>query len=744
MKIKKSCKSCVICKDTSSNELELGGLKVTKNLCAHYYCLLFCETITQSGDDDQGILGFLPSDIASEVCRTQKQVCIYCKGFGATAGCVNKFCNRKFHLPCGIANNTQQNYNNFTSYCHIHRKSSNIPVRLRKSLTDYKCVICLEYFEADIKLRNILWADCCKAEIILHLNCIRRLALSAGYFTKCPGCNNNSEFLTCIKYWGVFVPERDAAWEIGENAFSELYEVHDTCDVSTCLCPQGRDYATSKGKWRLVLCHLCGSYGTHAGCSQFKNKFVCDVCNIGKSSSSGNNTTTLSNGHPAIRAVNGGKGNIENRRYNTRFISTRRSCVENLGRNNFDDKIINIKERYSCDDILLNNEKDPLDLNDELIVISDDDESDSIKSNNISQNDPLEINMIKVENILIDEASTSITPKTLLPNRSERNVALKSTTKLPYTYENGLLCNVIKSEDKNNIVEESDKPKDNNSIIIIEDSKNKDAISVQDQITYEPPENEDGQHNVDQKVAETELILIKECDNNFADNTLQLEKNTINSLDDIIDLDLYPDKEIDSNNSNLKSNPDSINSLKLHSTSTNMENQSLSSNDSKQEQENILNERKVVIKSTTKLSYLKRKADNNLEEVPSKRPYFESYESQFSQNIVPNTNDEVGKVKKYKPILRRSPVRRSEDINDLIINTVIFGDQHRQNTTNLPLNNSVHDVVEFNKDEKQPLSSSDSKENSLHYKVLLDVEREVEFVHSPKCSVSTENNHHCH
>lgn len=572
---------------------------------------------------------------------------------------------------------------------------------------------------------------------MLHLFLFQQLALSAGYFTKCPGCNNNSEFLTCIKYWGVFVPERDASWEAGENAFSELYEVHDTCDVKTCVCPEGRDYSTIKGKWRLVLCYLCGSYGTHQGCSQFKNKFVCDVCNIEKSSS-GNNTTSLLNGESAV-TINGDKETIENRRYNTRFVSTRRSCVENLGRNNCDDKVINIQEeRYSCDDKLLHNEKDPLDLDDEVIVIDSDDD-DSIKPSSTSQNDPLKTTMTKVENVLNDEASTSMTPKTLLPNRSERNVALKSTTKLPYTYEDSLLQNVIKSEHRNSIIlKESDKPKDSNSIIV-EDSKDEDTFNVQDQIsTCESRKNKDDQHDIDQRVAETELVLIKECENNFSENTSQLEKNTINSLDDIIDLDLYPDKETNSNNSNnLEKDPNLINSLSLHFTSSSIENQSSSSN-SKHKSGNNLNERRVATKSTTKLPCLKRKAGDSLEEVSSKRPYFESHESQFSPNsIVCNANDEVDKVKKFKPILRRSPVRRSEDINALI-NTVIFGDQYRQNTTSLPLNCSADSDIKSSKDEKQPLESSDSKENSLHYKVLLDVEREVEFVHSPKCSVSTE------
>ena len=40
---------------------------------------------------------------------------------------------------------------------------------------------------------------------------------------------------------------RDAAWEVEEGAFHDLYQRHSSCDTSLCLCPIGRDYSENTG-----------------------------------------------------------------------------------------------------------------------------------------------------------------------------------------------------------------------------------------------------------------------------------------------------------------------------------------------------------------------------------------------------------------------------------------------------------------------------------------------------------------
>lgn len=270
--------SCLFCQSTSTDEFKFGGLKSLGSLHVHYYCLLFSATIEQLGEDHEGILGFLLSDILKERDRGRKSICVYCHKSSATLKCANKYCRCKYHLPCGLLNDIQLNFNNFKSSCDAHRTKSNVPDVIRSNINHYKCIVCMEYFIKNLNKFDVIWANCCRSEVLFHVDCIQNLAYNAGYFTKCPNCNNDSKFIRTIKLYGVFVPERDASWELDENAFSELYYVHETCDVAKCLCPYGRKYNARRGSYMLVLCPLCGSFGAHAKCSP-QTGFVCPSCN---------------------------------------------------------------------------------------------------------------------------------------------------------------------------------------------------------------------------------------------------------------------------------------------------------------------------------------------------------------------------------------------------------------------------------------------------------------------------------
>ncbi|KAB0802719.1 hypothetical protein PPYR_04908 [Photinus pyralis] len=281
-------KICVMCRIDVNDEIKFGKLYKLKNVWVHYYCLLLSETITQSGEDEEGILGFLHSDITKEVGRSKSKKCCYCNKMNASLGCVHRHCNRKFHMYCGYLNNAMFHFTKFTTHCNLHTKPSNLPASIKKSLKDYYCLICLDDFHEKTKPSQVYWASCCKSRVLLHIDCLRQMALNAGYFTKCPGCNNNTDFIESIRMWGVFVPEQDASWELDRNAFSDLLYVHDTCDSLKCLCPDGRNFSTDKGKWKLILCKTCGSVGTHVGCTEFKRRFLCDVCTL-----SGEENTTI-------------------------------------------------------------------------------------------------------------------------------------------------------------------------------------------------------------------------------------------------------------------------------------------------------------------------------------------------------------------------------------------------------------------------------------------------------------------
>lgn len=56
----------------------------------------------------------------------------------------------------------------------------------------------------------------------------------------------------------------DAAWELELNAFADLFERPNTCEISTCVCPNGRGYRG--GDYSMLRCVMCGSHCAHEKC----------------------------------------------------------------------------------------------------------------------------------------------------------------------------------------------------------------------------------------------------------------------------------------------------------------------------------------------------------------------------------------------------------------------------------------------------------------------------------------------
>ncbi|XP_018398467.1 PREDICTED: putative uncharacterized protein DDB_G0282133 [Cyphomyrmex costatus] len=198
--------------------------------------------------------------------------CSYCKKLGATLGCCNIRCKRIFHFPCGVkAGSLHQFFGEFRSYCKNHRPKQNIDEQVLKQATsvDVVCYICYDKVNTNDIVKS-LWAPCCKKDAWFHRICVQQLALSAGYFFKCPLCNNKKDFQKAMLEYGIFVPSQDASWELVPNAFEELLYRHDQCDASKCLCPKGRKYTSNNAKWELALCRTCGSQGIHMFCGQLK------------------------------------------------------------------------------------------------------------------------------------------------------------------------------------------------------------------------------------------------------------------------------------------------------------------------------------------------------------------------------------------------------------------------------------------------------------------------------------------
>lgn len=226
-----SRRKCCICGTSNNDVLNLGEMKTLRDLNAHYYCLLLASSIKQSGEDHEGILGFLYADIVDEIKASRQKMCTYCFRGGASVACSTKSCKTTFHLPCGIEHNSgHQFYGMFLSHCVVHRPRQ----KFAKPKDPQVCPICYEAINFE-QWMKFLWAPCCKKKSYFHKDCIQQMALSAGYFFKCPICNNTDQFQKTMKHYGVFIPDRDASWELEPNAFQDLLYRHEECNTGTCV-----------------------------------------------------------------------------------------------------------------------------------------------------------------------------------------------------------------------------------------------------------------------------------------------------------------------------------------------------------------------------------------------------------------------------------------------------------------------------------------------------------------------------
>ncbi|XP_075701051.1 G2/M phase-specific E3 ubiquitin-protein ligase [Rhinoderma darwinii] len=272
---------CKLCGREDDCIEKYGEKKTYKehNFTLHYCCLLLSSGIWQRGNDDEGVYGFLVDDIKKELNRARKLRCCVCKGFGASIGCVFPRCKRGYHFPCGTENQCIfQFMDTFRSYCWEHR-----PVQIPPSTQSNEsspCTICLENVDR-VPSYNVLRAPCCKTSWY-HRDCLQYQALSAGlFFFRCTVCNNRDLFQKEMLRMGIHIPERDASWELEENAFQELLERHQHCDVEKCLCQNGRDYNIPESEWEIIRCQSCGSSGTHIACSsveQVNQTWECAEC----------------------------------------------------------------------------------------------------------------------------------------------------------------------------------------------------------------------------------------------------------------------------------------------------------------------------------------------------------------------------------------------------------------------------------------------------------------------------------
>ncbi|EDW07551.1 G2/M phase-specific E3 ubiquitin-protein ligase [Drosophila mojavensis] len=266
-------KKCILCRSASEDELHLGKLYVHGEIIVHQNCLYLSSNLVQRGNSRNGILNFTFKDILTESERTKYIYCCFCHSGGANIGCCNLGCRRSFHTCCGIENRVQNQFiGTFKSFCNMH-----VNTYSERPKTDEKCVIC---FEDLLKKRERfcrtqhIHGKCCKNGWY-HKDCLQRYANSAGYFFKCPLCNDVNQF-KMVTFWGISVPNRDASWE-DNDAYADQMEIPLDCVAQNCVNAAGR-----KGSLQTLLyCLLCGSNPVHTLCTLMKTEnYCCEACSV--------------------------------------------------------------------------------------------------------------------------------------------------------------------------------------------------------------------------------------------------------------------------------------------------------------------------------------------------------------------------------------------------------------------------------------------------------------------------------
>ncbi|XP_054281421.1 PHD finger protein 7-like [Macrosteles quadrilineatus] len=177
---------CIFCRNQTDDEIRFGKILKLDKITVHQHCMFLSPALIQNGAEHEGLMGFLPRDLLKETRRAAKLTCSFCKKKGASLGCEERKCSKKFHLPCGLKNGTlHQHFGEYHSFCHKHRPKQDQPDNPQNpGDPSSNCVICFEEVKpSDDKL----YAPCCRKEACFHRNCIQivpALIISPGGFTS--------------------------------------------------------------------------------------------------------------------------------------------------------------------------------------------------------------------------------------------------------------------------------------------------------------------------------------------------------------------------------------------------------------------------------------------------------------------------------------------------------------------------------------------------------------------------------
>ncbi|XP_053864673.1 PHD finger protein 7-like [Malaclemys terrapin pileata] len=286
LKLKEECGLC----HRADSDPDTYGQKCQRGkLCVHENCLYHASGLVQRGKDEEGFYGFLYPDIRQELKRAVQKTCCVCGCKGASVACQGRKCTKNFHFPCGSERGCiYQFFGEFKSFCWKHRPVQR--VRRRQQQAETICIICLESMPGKPSYSAMVCPACKHAWF--HRGCIQVRILfprwflgghalrAALYHFRCPRCRDMGTFQREMFRMGIKIPDRDAAWE-EDGAFSDQYHRHSRCDAGCCLYVGGREQSAEAGPWELLLCHSCGSQGTHRRCSSLgatRGPWECEDC----------------------------------------------------------------------------------------------------------------------------------------------------------------------------------------------------------------------------------------------------------------------------------------------------------------------------------------------------------------------------------------------------------------------------------------------------------------------------------
>ncbi|XP_031447221.1 LOW QUALITY PROTEIN: PHD finger protein 7-like [Phasianus colchicus] len=259
----------------------------------------------QRGADEEGFFGFLFPSVEQELQRVAQKKCCVCRKQGASVRCHCRRCSRTFHYPCGRERGcVSQFFGEYRSFCWQHRPTQQVKPLQREQP---QCAICLEAVEGRPSYHPHLSLLHQRAvPPPLHAgrqHCLQTTTASSpnpaalasspalGQRARTPSsrsafpraklcalpCTTSAArsartcrpsrqrcFASASKsQTGQHPPchhlllhraqlspapsHRDAAWEVEEGAFHNLYQRHSSCDTDLCLCPIGRDYSENTG-----------------------------------------------------------------------------------------------------------------------------------------------------------------------------------------------------------------------------------------------------------------------------------------------------------------------------------------------------------------------------------------------------------------------------------------------------------------------------------------------------------------